>query len=249
MSTLFQHRMRSLAVFAALLASIVAGFAVARADSFPGAQNGSFEAGAGPNTGDWWWHLWAPNSTIPGWTVVSGSVDLEADGALGWQASDGHRSVDLDGDFPGAIAQTMPTTEGTLYVVRFDLSGNPDPDTGSPAGWNAVKRVQVSATGSTGRVFSYDIVAHANTHADMKYEAHSYAFVATSASTTLEFQSLSTSGWWGPVLDHVRVDVFTTDLCKNGGYQSLSDLNGNSFKNQGDCVSFVATGTRNGAAQ
>lgn len=36
--------------------------------------------------------------------------------------------------------------------------------------------------------------------------------------------------------------------CKGGGWQKLSDNAGTSFKNQGDCVSFVATGRTNTAA-
>lgn len=35
------------------------------------------------------------------------------------------------------------------------------------------------------------------------------------------------------------------DACKNGGWRARTDSRGNSFKNQGDCVSFVATGGRN----
>ncbi len=38
------------------------------------------------------------------------------------------------------------------------------------------------------------------------------------------------------------------DACKTGGWQNLTDLSGTAFKNQGDCVSFVATGGRNTAA-
>ena len=38
------------------------------------------------------------------------------------------------------------------------------------------------------------------------------------------------------------------DSCKNGGWANLTDSNGKSFKNQGDCVSFVATGGKNLAA-
>ena len=38
------------------------------------------------------------------------------------------------------------------------------------------------------------------------------------------------------------------DSCKNGGWQTMTDANGNSFKNQGDCVSFVATGGKNQGA-
>jgi len=33
----------------------------------------------------------------------------------------------------------------------------------------------------------------------------------------------------------------TADQCKHGGWQGLTDTNGTLFKNQGDCVSFVAT--------
>jgi hypothetical protein len=36
---------------------------------------------------------------------------------------------------------------------------------------------------------------------------------------------------------YIAVDSFTKDQCKNGGWQSFGV-----FKNQGDCVSFVATG-------
>ena len=37
----------------------------------------------------------------------------------------------------------------------------------------------------------------------------------------------------------------TTDQCKDGGWQSLTDTNGTPFKNQGDCVSFFASGDKN----
>jgi hypothetical protein len=36
--------------------------------------------------------------------------------------------------------------------------------------------------------------------------------------------------------------VTDKDACKNGGWQSQTDANGNSFKNQGACVSYVASG-------
>jgi hypothetical protein len=37
------------------------------------------------------------------------------------------------------------------------------------------------------------------------------------------------------------------DACKNGGWMNLADSNGKSFKNQGDCVSYVATHGKNQA--
>jgi hypothetical protein len=42
--------------------------------------------------------------------------------------------------------------------------------------------------------------------------------------------------------------VTTKDQCKNGGWQNFVDDEGNSFKNQGDCVSFVATQGKNQGA-
>jgi hypothetical protein len=34
----------------------------------------------------------------------------------------------------------------------------------------------------------------------------------------------------------------TKDQCKNGGYNSVKRADGSSFKNQGDCVSYVSNG-------
>lgn len=40
----------------------------------------------------------------------------------------------------------------------------------------------------------------------------------------------------------IKLPVATTaKMCKNGGWQYATDDLGNVFKNQGDCVSFVAT--------
>ena len=45
-------------------------------------------------------------------------------------------------------------------------------------------------------------------------------------------------------------EPLTKANCLNGGWQNLTDANGNSFKNQGDCVSYFATGGKNpGAGQ
>ncbi|MBA4182168.1 MAG: hypothetical protein C0506_16400 [Anaerolinea sp.] len=51
-------------------------------------------------------------------------------------------------------------------------------------------------------------------------------------------------------LDFLATVTFLTvatdkDQCKKGGWEDLVDSEGNSFKNQGDCVSYVATGGKN----
>ena len=52
---------------------------------------------------------------------------------------------------------------------------------------------------------------------------------------------------FGPAIDAVEISfsVPVKDDCKDGGWQSMIDTAGNSFKNQGDCVSYFATKGKN----
>ena len=175
---------------------------------------------------------------MPGWTVISGSVDH-----IGsyWVGSPG-QSVDLNGLTQGAISQTFDTTSGTVYKVTFDLSGNPDSrPVGDPFWSPSDKVVQVSAGSTPSMNFHYDTSVNGNSLSEMKWESHSYTFIATGASTVLTFAS-QIPGAFGPALDNVAVtqSQLTKDQCKNCGWQSLGV-----FKNQGDCVSYVATGGKN----
>jgi hypothetical protein len=73
-------------------------------------------------------------------------------------------------------------------------------------------------------------------------------------SNTLTFNVNNCSSTANPTgVDFTATVTYTlyptsSDQCKNGGWQNLTDRNGTSFKNQGDCVSYVATGGRNTAA-
>src|SRR5438445_12750864 len=64
--------------------------------------NGSFELGANP--GDSVLVYSGDSTTIPGWTVTSGSVDLVG---THWPAADGSRSIYLSGDDAGTLSQTI----------------------------------------------------------------------------------------------------------------------------------------------
>jgi choice-of-anchor C domain-containing protein len=216
-------------------------FVAASIAAFPTITNGSFESGTfnpGAFTA-----LPTGSTAMTGWTVSAGTVDY-----IGtyWQASNGSRSVDLNGFSTGAISQTFSTVPGLTYNVTFDMSGN-------PAGGPALKTMNVSAGGAP-TAYSYDVVANGNTLANMKWAPKSFSFTATSANTTLTFASTTPSVpscCYGPALDNVVVaeaKPATADACKNGGWQHLSDGLGHLFKNQGDCVSFVATQGRNPGA-
>ncbi|HEY1925980.1 MAG TPA: choice-of-anchor C family protein [Caulobacteraceae bacterium] len=130
------------------------------------------------------------SQSFSAWTVDSGSVDL-----IGgyWQAPAGAGSVDLDGNSPGAISQSITTGKGA-YELTFDLSGNPD---GGPV----TKTVQVTVGNAT-QTFTYDLAG--NSHSDMMYVPESLKFT-TSGPTTLTFTSLDVGTPYGPVIGNVSV--------------------------------------------
>ena len=217
------------AAFALVASMSLAGSTFA----FTGASNGSFETGTfDAQAFD---TLSAGSTAITDWTVDSGTIDW-----IGtyWTASNGSRSIDLNGFSTGAISQTLTTTIGNTYTVNFDLSGN-------PAGPPTVKTMTVGATGATANTYSFD-TSVGNTLADMMWASQVYSFFATSSSTVLTFTS-TIAGAFGPALDNVVVTevAATKNDCKDGGWVSMLDNQGNSFKNQGDCVSYFATGGKN----
>ena len=202
--------------------------------AFTGPTNGSFETGTYVDGGLGFEQLNAGDTSITGWTVDAGSVDW-----IGtyWPAQDGSMSIDMSGVDAGTLSQTLATTIGNTYTVSFFLSGN-------PAGPPTVKTLDVSATGGAPASYTYDVTANSLTN--MNWMPESYTFLATSASTTLSFVS-TTAGAFGPAIDNVAITetVPTKADCKDGGWQTMIDNAGNHFKNQGDCVSYFATGGKN----
>jgi len=202
--------------------------------AFTGPDNGSFETGTFVDGGAGFEQLNAGDTSIAGWTVDAGSVDW-----IGtyWSAQDGSMSIDMSGVDAGTISQTLATTIGNTYTVSFFMSGN-------PAGPPSVKTLDVSATGAAAASYSYDVSG--NDLTNMNWAQETYTFLATNASTSLSFVS-TTSGAFGPAIDNVVITetVPTKSDCKNGGWPAMIDVAGNHFKNQGDCVSYFATGGKN----
>jgi choice-of-anchor C domain-containing protein len=141
---------------------------------------------------------------ITAWTVSAGNIDYCRDSL--WNASDGHRSVDLSGSSSrGSISQDIQTIVGETYSIDFDLSGNPG---GSPT----TKTVTVSAAGTSGNF------AHNEPNATVgfpppspwriTYERISWSFVALNSVTEITFSSASSnSASFGPVIDNVNVEL------------------------------------------
>lgn len=182
-----------------VMAIVIISPASSRADLI---QNGSFELG--PNPGG---HLTldAGSTAITGWTVVGAGLEsgenIDYIGTT-WVASDGGRSLDLNGYYKtGGIEQGFNTTIGETYRVTFDMAGNPDQGP-------TIKTMQVSAIGATTQSedFSFDITGKSRTA--MGWETMTWEFVADASYTTLQFMSTVTGDnvdAWGPALDNVRV--------------------------------------------
>ncbi|WP_380876043.1 hypothetical protein ACFB49_07090 [Sphingomonas sp. DBB INV C78] len=158
--------------------------------------NGSFELGdPQPATGSFN-TLGVGNTDVTGWTVVSGSIDWINEY---WQAQDGTHSIDLAGNEPGAIEQTIDTVAGQLYTVNYWLSGNPD-------GGDQAKQAIIAAIDGTTVVASSTITGlQGASRDDMQYLLNTFQFTAAGATTTLRFTSNAGEGAFGTALDAVSI--------------------------------------------
>ena len=162
--------------------------------------NGSFESG--PAVGAFS-TLTAIDTSITGWEVDFGQIDYV--GSY-WTAQDGSRSLDMAGSSgassPSSISQTFDTIVATIYDVSFWMSANPfNGHLPNP------KAVTVQINGVTDATYFYDGVSTGNTTADMKWELHTFSFLATTTSTKLTFLGSTPSDptIYGAALDNVSV--------------------------------------------
>lgn len=169
-----------LAVLAAI--AVLPAFADINNGTFAG-YSGVFETVNSVNT-----------TTIPGWSVTSGSVDW-----IGtyWQAPNGtSNSIDLDGNSPGIMGQFDSFILGQQYLLTFWLAGNPD---GPPA----IKTVNVTAGGSS-QVFTFDVTGDKT---NMGWTEESLLFVGQGASTTIVFASGDVASPYGPAIGDVSASA------------------------------------------
>ena len=240
---------RGLAAAAVCLATLGITPSAADATTPDPLVNGGFEADP---TGGWdaFWAIWwasAGQQVIPGWEVVSGDVHLIPAAWYGVPyVRSGAIGLDLNGCEAGTIRQTFATPIGAQVDVAYWANG--------PAGipWTVI----VDSAGT-------ELHRSNETLADgdlATWAEHGVSgVVATATSTTITLAS-GVGGCEGVHLDDFTVEIteVDTDLnddgitdtappaqpsqCKSGAWASF---NNPSFRNQGDCVSFVATRGRN----
>src|SRR3954447_12369960 len=156
------------------------------AGKLPVIKNGSFENGVNPPTFDLR-TLYATstryNHEIASWIVRP--VDHNKRGSVDWnqrfQASNGERTVDLDGNgSPGAIRQKIENlVVGHIYRIAFDLAGNPE---GPPT----VKRLRVNIDG---RLFTFSFDTTGKTPEDMGWTSKLIQFRYSDKNPWVTFAS------------------------------------------------------------
>jgi choice-of-anchor C domain-containing protein len=186
------------------MAALAASFSVCSAQANL-LNNGSFELGA-PSSG-----CVSATTSLTGWSVVAGNIDIDSartgcSGGFGINAADGEFFIDLTGSYAaGKISQTVATQAGQNYTLGFWFGGNPVWQyIGSPND-GAIKSMNVLVDGATLANFSVDTTGRAGSDASWIHAALN--FTADSNSTAIEFDSLDTSGVFGPFLDGVSLDV------------------------------------------
>ncbi|HVX39435.1 MAG TPA: DUF642 domain-containing protein [Gemmatimonadaceae bacterium] len=164
--------------------------------------NGSFENPVIPGFPNPWVSFNSVGQGLPGWTVASGSVDIQSGepGAPFTNVPNGSQVLDLNN---ATISQSVATTAGVTYRVAFKLSENYAILNGAPV------NVTVSFGGTT-QSFSFSGGA-GESAANMRWDAHSFDVTASAASTTLQITAgAGSNGAGGPMLDDIQVQSPST---------------------------------------
>src|SRR5262249_49624201 len=153
----------------------------------------------------------ATNAEITGWTITgqNGSIPNNVDLVHtffypSFTGTSGSNSLDMEGAIgaSGVISQSFATTPGDTYTLSFAYANNPQPGPGSSATAN------VLITG-TGTLLNQNFTHTGSLFTNMNYTLFSQNFVANSATTKLQFEALTSSGF-GNALDAVSVNLAGT---------------------------------------
>jgi choice-of-anchor C domain-containing protein len=189
-------------VVSALVLLVAVG--AASADTTNLLTNGGFETTVSGIPVSGWLPLAPGSNEISPWLVGGASPDaVDVVGSL-WAASEGTKSLDLNGTNVGWVQQSFSAVAGEWYTLTFSMSGNP----GGHNEWTSLdKEMRVFVTTANGGGAYQDFVfTPDNTFEDMKWVARSWTFQAPGNTTILKFESLSgNSNGCGPCIDNVCV--------------------------------------------
>lgn len=184
-------------------------------------SNGSFELLQGPQpASNEFLTLDHGSNRITGWVTFGdpGNIRRPIDYVMSgfWLASDGQRSLDLNGESAGGVRQQFDTTPGRQYRVLFDMAANPE---GGPP----ERQLRVTA-GDDNADYTYVVTNfdwNRESNPDMRWETKEFVFTADSAETELTFESLVgfyySPDVFGPALDNVRVELVSDHVVPEPG--------------------------------
>ena len=160
---------------------------------------------------------------------------------------------------PGSFSSTgnqpcTPAPPGSFVAVTGAISATPcalgtfQPSSGQISCLNAPPGSFVAVTGATSATPCALGTYQPNAGQESCLPAPIGSYVSTTGATSATAcptgTTTTTTGSTSVADCHTPTPI-TADQCKHGGWRHLADKNGTPFKNQGDCVSYVATGGRN----
>ncbi len=153
--------------------------------------NGGFESpGGGFAT------LYTGSTALAPWEI-SGSVELIPNGVgpTSWPAHEGDYSLDLAGTSNGTIQQSFATVPGKQYTLTFQYGNN----------WGGIGSTGVVRVIGSSPIYGNFITHGGSTSTDMQWTPYEATFVANSTITSLSFEDLSLSVFYGIALDAIAV--------------------------------------------
>lgn len=179
-------------------------------------QNGGFET---PDVATGSYDIIPQSNPLLKWFVVwtspqdSGRLGLEIQDHVAGDPAEGAQHAELDGDHPVTISQQLATVPGQTYVVNFKYS----PRAGRNAADNTIK---VKAGGSA---LGADLAVDGSANSNTVWLPYTRTFVATGASTLLEFADTGTDTSFGGYLDDVSVSCVPDQTSCPAGQHFNSD--------------------------
>ena len=130
------------------------------------------------------------------WLVGGNSVNVTGGPPSGWVAENGVLSVDLNGNAPGAVSQTIAVSPTQTYAVCFYLAGNIDHGP-------TIKKMALRWGGVVVASYTFNITGKTATNMGWVLKVHNVVGAA-SGTDTLELQGTS-PGAFGAAVDNVSV--------------------------------------------
>ena len=181
--------------------------------------NGDFEA---PDVSTGSYDIIPDSNPLLKWLVAwtspqdGGRLGLEIQDHVAGDPANGAQHAELDGDHPVTISQQIATVPGQEYTVSFNYS----PRAGRDAADNTI--VVKAAGNALGAALAADGTANANT----VWAPYTRSFVASGATTLIEFADTGTDTSFGGYLDDVRVSCVAdeTPECEKGEHLNSDDV-------------------------